>query len=212
MGEMPTKMFVTTDAATFALRQGQELQILLIRRANEPYKGSWCLPGGFVDKGEDLPDACARELREETSLRPAAMAQVGAWGAPGRDPRGRNVAVAYLAVVRPGKDEVSAGDDAAHAAWHTVSDLPDVGFDHADIIAAALRRLRVLAQRTHVVFALLPDEFSMGGLQSALSAVHGRMVPVRQAGAFAERAALQETATGLYRCHTEGYMRPLRMA
>jgi 8-oxo-dGTP diphosphatase len=118
-------------------------EVLLIRRANEPFRGSWALPGGFVEMDEDVPDAASRELREETGLeiRPEELVEVGVFGRPGRDPRGRTISVVYAARVSAGGGCVRAGDDAAEAEWFDAGALPELAFDHADVIPAALRRL-----------------------------------------------------------------------
>ncbi|MFO8008681.1 MAG: NUDIX hydrolase [Candidatus Brocadiia bacterium] len=215
MSDAPVKVYVTTDAVTFALSPTGPLELLLIRRRNPPYQGRWALPGGFVDEDEDLPDACARELLEEAGLRPAALAQIGAWGTPGRDPRGRNVSVAYLAVVRPSERSARAGDDAAEARWFPVGDLPKTAFDHADIVAAGLEKLRLLALSTHVAFALLPEEFRLDDLRCALEAVRGGPVTFDQAAAVAECARLEVVSEGegdvgnVYRCNVGDYLAPL---
>ncbi len=211
---VPDKLYVTTDAVTFALDASGALCLLLVQRANEPYRGRWALPGGFVDEDEDLPDACARELREETGVRPAALAQIGAWGKPGRDPRGRNVTVAYLAVARPGGADAVAGDDAASAAWHPVDSLPPMAFDHDGIARAGLERLRLLAGRTHLLFAFLPDRFDLAQLRAASQAVLGRAVSDDETAALIAHALL-EAAPGpegeerLFRRAARDFMEPL---
>jgi 8-oxo-dGTP diphosphatase len=192
-------MYVTTDAVPVRFEPGRGLRVLLIQRANEPFQGMWCVPGGFVELDEDLPVACARELEEETALRPAAMVQVGAFGTPGRDPRGRNVTVAYLAMIAPGAT-AAAGDDAAGAAWHDIGALPPLGFDHADIVAAALGRLRLLAGHTHLALALLPATFDLEDLQEVLSAVRREEVSRAAADAFARRASLARDDAGHWTC------------
>ena len=122
---------------------GRSREVLLIRRANEPFKGSWAIPGGFVEMDEDVPDAASRELREETGLEipPGELVEVGVFGRPGRDPRGRTISVVYAARVSAGEGRARAGDDAAEAERFDEGALPDLAFDHAEVIPAALRRL-----------------------------------------------------------------------
>ena len=117
-------------------------EVLLIRRANEPFKGSWAIPGGFVEMDEDVPDAASRELCEVTGLEipPGELVEVGVFGRPGRDPRGRTISVVYAAEVSPDWAEATAGDDAAEAEWFDTRALPDLAFDHTDLIPAALAR------------------------------------------------------------------------
>jgi 8-oxo-dGTP diphosphatase len=113
------------------------IEVLLIKRAREPFKGKWALPGGFVDKDESLEDAAARELREETGLEGNRLDQLGAFGDPGRDPRGHTVSVVFTAVVS-GEKEAKAADDAEDARWHPARRPPALAFDHKKILQAAL--------------------------------------------------------------------------
>jgi 8-oxo-dGTP diphosphatase len=118
-------------------------RILLIRRARAPYAGAWALPGGFIEAGETIEAGAARELREETGLTVSGARQVGAFGDPGRDPRGWVVSVAFAVLVDPGLTaQAIAGDDAATLAWWPLDALPTLAFDHARIIAAAQAALR----------------------------------------------------------------------
>ena len=112
--------------------------VLLIRRGNEPFKGCWALPGGFMEMDETLERCAMRELCEETGIGVAeeALRLVGVFSAPGRDPRGRTVTAAY-AVRVPDGTEAHAGDDAAETRWWPLNELPPLAFDHAEIIAAA---------------------------------------------------------------------------
>ncbi|WP_331453034.1 NUDIX hydrolase [Streptomyces sp. SS162] len=117
--------------------------VLLIERGWPPYEGAWALPGGHVDPGETSRAAAARELAEETGIyaTPAELDLVGVFDAPGRDPRGRYVTVAYhLTVIR--NTPIEAGDDATRAEWWPLDDLPEsLAFDHAEILAAAVDTL-----------------------------------------------------------------------
>ena len=131
---------VTADVACFAEEEGRTW-LLLIQRNHAPFAGRWALPGGFVDENEALEAAASRELREETGLEAAPLEQFGAYGDPGRDPRGHTVTVAYLARL-PRRVEAAGADDAAAASWFAVDELPPLAFDHDRIIADALRAYR----------------------------------------------------------------------
>lgn len=121
-------------------------KVLLVRRGAEPFRDCWALPGGFVDEGERPADAARRELAEETGLiYEGPLLPVGAFGDPGRDPRGWTVSAVYLADIGFDTPTVVGGDDAAEARWCFADDLPDkMAFDHREIISAALERLGCL--------------------------------------------------------------------
>jgi 8-oxo-dGTP diphosphatase len=127
----PATPALTTDCVVFDERG----YVLLIRRGNEPFKGSYALPGGFVDMGERVEDSCRRELSEETGLHVGELRLIGVYSDPGRDPRGHTCSVAYLA--RVGRAEVTADDDAAAAEWVADWRREKLAFDHAQIIADA---------------------------------------------------------------------------
>lgn len=128
-------IYYTADVVTVT----SDGRLLLIERDWAPFEGHWSLPGGHVDVGETSRRAAARELEEETGVHVEAdeLRQIGVWDQPGRDPRGRYVTVAYLAVV-PADTEAAAGDDARTVRWWRPDGLPSLAFDHADIIAATL--------------------------------------------------------------------------
>ena len=112
-------------------------RVLLIRRGNEPYKGRYALPGGFVDMGETVEDACRRELLEETGVEAKRLKLVGVYSDPSRDPRGPTVSVAFLARLRSAV--ATAGDDAAAAEWVKSWRRLPLAFDHGLILADAMR-------------------------------------------------------------------------
>jgi len=117
----------TTDAVIV-----REDEIVLIRRGTEPFKGKWALPGGFVDSGETAEAACVREAKEETGLDVEVEELLGVFSGPERDPVRRTIAVAYLCKEVGG--ELVGGDDAAEAKWFSLEELPELAFDHLEII------------------------------------------------------------------------------
>ncbi len=129
---------LTVDIVLFQ-EGGGGTEVLLIERGHPPFAGTWALPGGFVDEGEAPDEAALRELAEETGVTGVSLHQVGAFGEPGRDPRGWVVSVAYWArVSRPSR--IEAADDAADAAWWPLDDLPPLAFDHRQIVDTARKK------------------------------------------------------------------------
>ena len=127
---------LTVDVVALAAA-AQAPRVLLIQRANPPFQGSWALPGGFVEEGEQVAQAAPRELREETGLQVDSLELLGVYDTPGRDPRGWTVSVVYLARVHEA-GEVAGADDASEARWFPAAELPVLAFDHALILADAL--------------------------------------------------------------------------
>ena len=124
---------------TVVMTREETPSILLIERGNPPFAGSWALPGGFVDECETVAEAAPRELAEETGLQVGWLEMLGVYDTPGRDPRGWTVSVVYLARIHA-RVEVKGDDDASDARWFAVDKLPELAFDHAMIVADALRR------------------------------------------------------------------------
>lgn len=129
---------VATDTALFAVID-ERPHVLLIQRGNEPFKGDWALPGGFVEADEPLAVCAERELEEETGVQGVALEQFYTYGDPGRDPRGWSLSVAYWGVVRGKAPAIRGGDDAARAEWHPLDALPRLAFDHDQMIGRAKR-------------------------------------------------------------------------
>lgn len=130
---------VAVDAVVFA-GKGQDLQLLLIKRKNDPYKGMWALPGGFVEDDEELDTAAMRELEEETGLKVSSMTQLYTFGRVGRDSRGRTVTVTYYKSIDT-PQPVAGADDATEAAWVPVKDITALAFDHMEMLQMALERV-----------------------------------------------------------------------
>ena len=131
---------VTADSVLFAERDGQ-MHVLLIQRGNEPYKGCWAFPGGFLEMDETVARCAERELQEETGIVLAGMQLVGIYSDVERDPRGRVITAAYAAMTT--MPEATAADDAAAAQWWPLNNLPKLAFDHDKILADAIRVLKI---------------------------------------------------------------------
>ncbi len=154
---------VTTDCVIFGF-DGSELNVLLVERGIEPYKGYWALPGGFLNPDESAEEGARRELREETGLEEAYMEQLRAYTDPDRDPRERVITIAFLALVKI--RDVEGGDDAADARWFPLSDVPSLAFDHDTILHDALTRLRERIHFHPIGHDLLPEKFTLRDLQN----------------------------------------------
>lgn len=202
---MRPSISVTVDIVIFTLREG-DLQVLLVKRKHPPYEGCWAIPGGYVEVDESLEDAAARELFEETHVQDVHIEQLYTFGEPQRDPRGRVITVAYFALV-PAPLAVEAGDDAADAQWKSVYRLPAMAFDHNQIVAYALQRLRYKLEYSAVGFQLLPEQFTLSDLQQAYEIVLGESLDKRNFRRRILQAQVLE-ATDMYRSH-EG--RPARL-
>ena len=131
---------VTADAVLFA-EKDRQMYVLLIQRGNEPYKGYWAFPGGFLEMDETVARCAERELEEETGIQLTGMQLVGVYSDVERDPRGRVVTAAYAAMTT--MPEANAGDDAAAAKWWPLNALPELAFDHDTILEDAKRVLKI---------------------------------------------------------------------
>jgi 8-oxo-dGTP diphosphatase len=186
---------VTVDLAILTVREDR-LHVLLVERLNEPYRGQSALPGGFLRDGEDLEEAAVRELAEETSLDGGALhlEQLATYGQPGRDPRGRVVTVAYLAIA-PDLPIPTAGSDARSARWASVEAATGtLAFDHDQILADAVERARSRLESTPLATAFCGDTFTMGDLRRVYEVVWGTPLDPRN---FSRKVA-----------NTEGFVQP----
>lgn len=156
---------VTTDVVVFTIRD-QRLQLLLVKRAGEPFKGSWALPGGFLDIDEDLENCAKRELEEETGVSGLYLEQLYTFGKPDRDPRERIISVTYYALFPSDKVELRASSDAEDAAWFPLDELPELAFDHTEIIELAHQRLVAKLNYSTIAFQFMPESFTLSELQS----------------------------------------------
>ncbi len=193
----PERFPVTVDVVALTVRRG-ELNVLLITRLIEPFRGKLALPGGFVLAGEELLEAAARELAEETGVGhlPGHLEQLGSYGPKGRDPRGDVLTVAHL-LLAPDFPVLAAGSDAEHAAWYPVAEVPELAFDHARILDDALERAKSKLEYSPLGAAFCGDEFTIAQLRSVYEAVWGTRLDPRN---FHRKATgtpgfLEETGT-----------------
>jgi 8-oxo-dGTP diphosphatase len=139
--EWPRPM-VTVDAAVFCFSRGKA-RLLLVERKKDPYQGQWAVPGGFIEMDEELEEAVARELEEETGLTEIPLEQLRTFGTVGRDPRGRQITVVFTGIAPAGRTALQAGDDAADARWFPIDALPvNLAFDHDRVTSVAIARLK----------------------------------------------------------------------
>lgn len=172
-------------AVVLSVRDGQ-LSVLLWRRAQPPFGGRWALPGGGVGAPERLRVAITRHLAAKVDIREIAhLEQLATHSDPGRDPRTRVLATAYLALVPSDAEPVLPSD----TRWHVVDDLPASAFDHRFFVVAARDRLRAKLSYTNIGFALVPAEFTMADLRVVVSGALGRQVSQTNLSRVLERRA-----------------------
>lgn len=162
---------MTADCVIFGF-DGEQLKVLLIERGVEPFKGLWALPGGFMKMDETIEQCAIRELREETNVSDVYLEQFKVFSGITRDPRGRVVTVAFIALVRPSDYKVIGGDDASNALWFNARQLPPLAFDHYEIIECAIQYLREILKLRPVAFRLLDDIFSVDELRKVYEVIN----------------------------------------
>ncbi len=170
---------VAVDAVVFGYTSKEGLSVLLIKRNIQPFKNTWALPGGLVGDDETLENAVQRELKEETGVNINYLEQLYTFGQPGRDPRNRVISITYYGLVKPDVFELHADTDAADVAWFNIKKLPQLGFDHAEIITAARNRLKSKILYQPVGFELLERKFPFSELEKLYMAVLDRPIDRR---------------------------------
>lgn len=175
MSEKYKNPAVTVDIIIFSVFN-EALNVLLIKRKYSPYENCWAIPGGFVDYEESIELAALRELEEETCINNVYLEQLHTFGNPGRDPRGRTISVAYYALLNANNLKVNAQSDAKEAKWFNVKELPDLAFDHKDILSCAIDNLRLKLENFPVARELLPERFTLSQLQKLYEIILNRKI------------------------------------
>lgn len=161
---------VTTDIVIFTI-ENNGLKVLLIKRPNKPFKNKWALPGGFILKDEAPEKAALRVLKQKAGIADIYMEQLYTFPGSGRDPRGNIITIAYFALAPINKITIKASKKIQTPTLHSLKKLPKLAFDHKDIIAYALRRLRSKLEYTNVIYSLLPKYFAFNELQNAYETI-----------------------------------------
>jgi len=166
------KPSVAVDLLIFTI-ENEQLKVLLIKRAEHPYKDCFALPGVFVKIDESVEEAAKRALFEETSLQDIYLEQLYTFGDLNRDPRMRVISIAYMALVPEGKLKPSAGERVSELGWFSVNELvkEEIAFDHASIISCATERIKNKSEYTPIIFQLMPEEFTLSELQKSYEIV-----------------------------------------
>lgn len=210
----PPAIPIAVDLVILTLRDAR-LHVLLVERGVTPHLGELALPGGFLNHtGEDIRAAAERELREEADLDASQLhlEQLGIYGDPDRDPRGRIVTVAYLAIA-PGLPDPVAGSDAANASWESVDDVlagrRTLAFDHAQIVTDGVARARTKLEHTALATAFCGSTFTIAELQEVYEAVWGVQLDQRNFYRKVQRSKGFIVPAGTNRRVTKG--RPARL-
>ena len=161
---------LATDCVIFGF-DGGELKLLLLKREKEPFENKWALPGGFVYMDETTEASAKRILLEKAGIKNVFIEQLYTFSKVDRDPRERIVSVTYFALVNKSQFNLVAGRDTIQAEWHRISALPELGFDHSEIVTLAVERLKGKVQYQPIGFELLDEKFTLSQLQLLYEAI-----------------------------------------
>jgi len=198
---------VSTDIVIFTI-QDEQLKVLLIRRLSEPFKDGWALPGGFVEIDEDLEQAALRELQEETGITGVYLEQLYTFGQPDRDPRERVITISYYSLVPIDRLTVGAASDARELGWFDIEELPELAFDHQQIISKAEQRLTAKLDYSTIALQFMPSKFTFSDLQKVYEIIHGGPLDKRN---FRKRVLAYDCMQDTGEVRRNGNHRPARL-
>ncbi|MDX1434969.1 MAG: NUDIX domain-containing protein [Gammaproteobacteria bacterium] len=198
---------LTTDVVVFSLRD-ETLKLLLVRRRNDPFKGWWSLPGGAVGLDEELEDTANRTLEEGTGVTGVYLEQVYTFGRRERDPRERVVSVCYYALVPSEKLQLRTNAESEGVGWFALDELPELAFDHAEMVETAHQRLAAKLAYSTIVFQFMPDKFTLSDLQKVYEIILNREIDKRN---FRKRMLALDQIQQTSEVRRNGSHRPARL-
>lgn len=200
---------VTTDVVIFTIKDGK-LKVLLVKRANEPFKGKWAIPGGFIRISETIDAAALRILKEKTNVQNIYLEQLYTFGDPLRHPTARVITCAYFALIRSDDIVLSFEDSSeiTEVQWHPVYSLPPLAFDHKEIIEYSLKRIRERLEFCPIAFQLLPEKFTLTELQKSYELILDKKLDKRN---FRKKFLALSILKELDECTKSGSKRPARL-
>ncbi len=195
---------ITVDIVILTIKN-DALNVLLVKRNNEPFKDKWAIPGGYVRMSENLDEAAMRVLKEKTNVENIYLEQLYTFGDPLRHPVSRVITCAYFALIRSEDVEVVTSDDLA---WHKVSELPPLAFDHKEIIEYSLKRTRERLEMCPVAYQLLNEKFTLTEMQKAYEMIMEKKLDKRN---FRKKVITTEGLRELNEFSKSSSKRPARL-
>ena len=207
MAQHAQRLAVTTDVVILTIRDGT-LKLLLVRRGTDPFKGLWSLPGGFVSDDEDLDASAMRKLEEETGVAGVYLEQLYTFGTPRRDPRERVISVAYYALVPSERLQLRTAADAEGVGWFALDELPELAFDHTEMVDVAHQRLAAKLHYSTIAFQFMTEKFTLSELQQVYEIILNQAMDKRN---FRKRILALDQIEGTSEERRTGNHRPARL-
>lgn len=169
---------IATDVAIFTIHN-DSLHVLLIHMKKKPFTGMWALPGGLIRPHESVDDGAKRHLSLKTGVKNVYLEQLYTFGEVHRDPFGRVVSVAYMALIPSQNIKLKTTKEYAEVKWFLIRKLPKLAYDHSEVITYALSRIRAKLEYTNVAYSLLPKEFTLSDLQRIYEIILNKKIDKR---------------------------------